>query len=81
MEIVDLGARVFGFLRTSKDGKERIACLFNFTGIEQPIDPTAIHPGLAAARECREILGAEMIDLQKARGLVLPPYAARWLQF
>jgi len=79
MQILDLGAKVFGFLRISMTGAETVACLFNFSGEAYKLRLADVHPRLGEVGTCRDILSATLIKTGPRRHLTMPPYFAYWL--
>jgi len=79
MKVVNLGAAVFGFLRTSPMGEEEIACVFNLTNMDQKVDLSLLHPKLGEVGSCRDILSAMSLKTVPGGSFTLKPYQARWL--
>ncbi len=78
-EIRDLGPELFCFVRTSREGEERIACVFNFTRSAQPVILAEIDEAFAGVRHCRNLLSGKNLKLRKDGAAAMPPYGAWWL--
>jgi len=79
MEVLDLGPDLFGFVRTSPLGNERILCLFNFTS--RPVERTwkSIFPPFAESVSRRELLSNRLIKTGPRRKVTIPPFYALWV--
>jgi sucrose phosphorylase len=78
MEIMDLGGSLFGFIRTSRTGVEKVACLFNLSDKAQKVAWADCFPGMAPKDEVRELLSGQMLKPKRGK-LVLQPYFGYWL--
>ncbi len=78
MEILDFGDKVFGFMRTSRTGVEKILCLFNMSSGEQRIPWLDCFPRSRTVKKVRELLSQANLDTTKG-DLVLEPFHAKWL--
>ena len=72
--VLDLGAELFGVVRTAADGR-RVACLFNFTGERRQL---ALQVLPLEVNETEDLLGTRAA-LRLGDELELEPYAAVWL--
>ncbi len=79
MEVRDLGAPFFAFVRRCRRGSQTIGCLFNLTGVEQRANLGSLESNLGASGRCRELLSGTVIEVGAGRRLVLGPYRAVWL--
>ena len=80
MVVRDLGTDLFAFVRTSLDGQEKIACLFNLTERSIKIRLGDLHPDLAKTGEARDLLSGELLATGPRKTLTLPSYWAQWWQ-
>jgi sucrose phosphorylase len=78
MQVLDLGADVFVFMRTSRTKAEKILCLFNLTSKDQEVVWADCFPGIKARDQVRELLSNKRIGA-KAGKLTLKPFHASWL--
>jgi sucrose phosphorylase len=78
MEVLDMGDDVFGYVRTSRTGVEKVLCLFNMTSSEKRIPWADCFPGTKAKEEVRELLSRQMLKAKRGK-LVLKPYYGYWL--
>jgi len=78
-EVLDLGPELFGFVRTSPDGAERIVCVFNFTARALKVPLARLHADFEADGELRELLSGRVVRCGGRRALGLQPYHAAWL--
>lgn len=78
MEVLDFGESVFGFLRTSRTGVEKILCLYNLSAQPQPIGWEDCFPRSTPAKSVRELLSNTVIE-KPGQGIEIPPYHAHWL--
>ncbi|MEX0326361.1 MAG: hypothetical protein AB3N33_09775, partial [Puniceicoccaceae bacterium] len=78
MEVLDFGEGIFGFIRTSRTGVEKILCLYNMTDKQQSISWADCFPGVRQKTEVRELLSRQSIKAKRGK-LVLKPCFAYWL--
>ncbi|MEX0332077.1 MAG: sugar phosphorylase [Puniceicoccaceae bacterium] len=78
MEVLDFGKGIFGFIRTSRTGVEKILCLYNMTDKQQSISWADCFPGVRQKTEVRELLGRQSLKAKRGK-LVLKPCFAYWL--
>ncbi|KAF0095313.1 MAG: sucrose phosphorylase [Puniceicoccaceae bacterium 5H] len=79
MEILDLGTKLFGFVRKGRYGNQHIVCLFNFTAEPQTVKLSDLHPKLGEAGGARDILNARDVETGPKAKLTLEPYFAHWI--
>jgi sucrose phosphorylase len=78
MEVLDFGTGVFGFVRTSRTGVEKVLCLFNMTETRQRVSWEDCFPGAKPKDAVRELLSGNLAKPQRGK-LVLEPYYGYWL--
>lgn len=79
MEVLDFGKGIFGFVRTSRTGVEKVLCLFNLTARRQRVAWEDCFPGNTRTKDSvRELLSGGMAKPQRGK-LVLEPYFGYWL--
>lgn len=79
MEVLDLGTGIFAFVRSSSDGQEKIACVFNLTPEPVKVKPGELDSSLTKAGETRDLLSGETIVTGPRKTITLPAYWGRWI--
>lgn len=78
MQVLDFGNKVFGFLRTSRTGVQKILCLYNFSSEQQQVPWIDCFPTVTRRKKLRELLSREFVAPVDDH-LVLEPYFGQWL--
>lgn len=68
---------VFGILRQSIDGRQKVACLHNVTATNQQVDPSTLVRFSEGNGLARDLLGSREVRLDRA--FELAPYECLWL--
>jgi len=77
-EILNLGSRCFGLIRTSRSRNQTVICLSNFTS--EPLEISKIReiPGIGERTSLKDLISNQMVELQKD-SLNFQPYQTMWL--
>ncbi|NDV61320.1 hypothetical protein G0Q06_02515 [Puniceicoccales bacterium CK1056] len=78
MQVLDLDAGIFAFLRTSRTKAEKILCLFNMTSKPREVFWADCFPGIKPRDQVRELLSNKRVGAKKGK-ITLPPFHASWL--
>ena len=78
MLVMDFGESIFGFMRVSRTGAEKILCLYNLSTEPQRVDWSDCFPGTRPLKAVRELLSNTIIE-KSADGILLPACHANWM--
>jgi sucrose phosphorylase len=78
-QVVECGDSIFGLLRTSPDGAERVLCLHSVSGRPQPVQADLSRWAGAASGRARDLITRRTFNVKGQRALRLRPYQTLWL--